>query len=228
MAVTKPSWLRNFLARWNFYIFTWYVPLGDTVEDAIDWALGWINWGIDQATLAYNRAIDAWNKAVEVWSDLISRLNRELAPVWSWIDTWGSRIRDWWSGVSSQVLAWVDQAKRYAADLVGDLRKLLNTLDTAWENFRRDTLPRLLDAAWVTSFFGRGISSIADWWATKAPWVRDTVETSIKPVRDEVNKRMSIFELAKQLLTDPLDWKDHFAEWVLGWLANILARVWSK
>lgn len=219
MALTKPSWLRRALDLLNWDIFTWKVYIGDAVENGIDWALEWINWGIDKAAEALNWARDAWDKATGLWNDLVTRINQALEPVRNWIDTWKSRLAEWWSGVSTQVLAWIEAAKDWANDRIEDARRLIDRIDIAWENFRRDTLPRLLDPAWVRSFFGAGIASIADWWATKAPWVRDTVETTVAPVRDEVNKHTTWLDLVKDFFSDP-------QQFIYDLLMKIFERFW--
>lgn len=204
MAVSKPGWLTRALDLLNWDIFTWKVYIGDAVERGIDWTLEWVNWGIDQATLAYNKAVDAWDKALEVYRDLRSWVNTELQRAGNLIDA----------------------AKSFLLERIRDIRSAINSVDVWLDNFRRDTLPKLLDTQWVRDFFGKGISTINDWWAARRGEIDNRLDAEITPVRDEVNRRASIFGIVKNLVTDPLDWADHFVNWASGWIEAIIARLW--
>ena len=226
MTVKKPSWLSQWLNLFNWDIFTWKVYAGDAIEHAIDWALQWVNWGIDQATLAYNKAVAAWYKAVELAGDLRSTIYRETGYLWNKVNQWAADLAEWWEGTSTKVRGWIDVAKSWAKERIDDAWKIINRVDVAWDNFRRDTLPKLLDTQWVISFFGKGVHSISDWWAARRGEIDTRLDAEITPVRDEVNKHSSWLDLIKWLITNPLEWKDAAAETVLKTIENILARLW--
>lgn len=219
MAISKPSWLRQALDRLNWDIFTWKIYVGDAIERAIDWALGWLNWGVELAQGAYNQAINAWDKAVEVFWDLRSLLFTEVTKVTNKISTWWSDLGDWWAAKSRDVRDWIDAAKTTLGERIDDARDLINRVDTAWGNFRRDTLPNLLDTHWIRSFFGARVSSISDWWAPKKQEIDEQIETEVAPVRDEVNRHSSWLDLVKELFTDP-------EKFLLDLLERMLARFW--
>ena len=226
MTVSKPSWLRSWLDKLNFDIFTWKVYIGDAIERAIDWALGWINWGISQANLAWNNAVAAWNKAVEVSKELTTLINKSISKVYDKIDTWWDDLKEWWEGKRDLIRDWIDEAEQWLLDRIDDVKRGLASLTTSWDNFRRYTLPNLIDLTWWTSFWGGKFATITDWWGIKKQEISDTIDVVVKPVRDEVNKHLDTLEKVKQLLSDPLDWKDHFARWVMNTLESILARLW--
>jgi len=217
MTVKKPSWLSQWLNLFNWDIFTWKVYAGDAIEHAIDWALQWVNWGIDQATLAYNKAVAAWYKAVELAGDLRSTIYRETGYLWNKVNQWASDLAEWWEGKKQDVQGWIDTAKDWAKERIDDAKAIANRVDTAWDNFKQDTLPKLLDTQWVRDFFGKKISSITDWWAPKEQEITDQIDTEVTPVRDEVNKHSSWLDLIKELFTDP-------EKWLMDRLESMIAR----
>lgn len=225
MAVTKPSWLKSWLSRLNWDIFTWKLYVGDAIEDSIDWALEWINWGIDQATKANSQAWYAYWYAYDVYKDLRNIIADEVDDLWDRGFNWWSELGDWWSDKRQDVLDWIDDAKDYALDRIDDVNRVLMLLEDAWESFRRDTLPGLLDTSWLQDFFGRQVDNIGEWWAAKRQEIDDIIEATTKPVRDELNKHLDTLTSAKQLFADPLAWPDHFARWVFHWLESIIARI---
>jgi len=197
MKVSKPTWLSRVLGLLNWDIFTWKVYIGDAVENAIDWALQWVNWGIDQANIAYNKAVDAWNKALEVYRDLRALVYSEVQKAINLAAT----------------------AKDWLNDRIDDAWQVINKVDTAWDNFRTQTLPKLLDTQWVIGFFGKKISSITDWWSPKKQEITDQIDTEVTPIRDELNKHSSWLDLIKDLFTDP-------EKWLLDRIESMLARFW--
>ena len=197
MKVSKPTWLSRVLGLLNWDIFTWKVYIGDAVEHAIDWALQWVNWGIDQANIAYNKAVDAWNKALEVYRDLRALVYSEVQKAINLAAT----------------------AKDWLNDRIDDAWQVINKVDTAWDNFRTQTLPKLLDTQWVIGFFGKKISSITDWWSPKKQEITDQIDTEVTPIRDELNKHSSWLDLIKDLFTDP-------EKWLLDRIESMLARFW--
>ena len=197
MKVSKPTWLSRMLGLLNWDIFTWKVYIGDAVENAIDWALKWVNWGISQAERAYDKAVDAWYKALEVYRELQSLINTYIARAYDYIDA----------------------TKSYLRELINDVKAIANKVDTAWDNFRHDTLPKLLDTQWVRDFFGRGISNISEWWAARRGEIDSRLDAEIDPVREEVNKHSSWLDLIKDLFTDP-------EKWLLDRIESMIARFW--
>ena len=226
MAVSKPSWLRSWLNKLNWDIFTWKVYIGDAIEDAIDWALEWINWGINEATKAYNKAWDAYFYAVDVYKDLRSQIYQDTQDLWDRGFAWWSELGEWWNSKKEWVKDRIQVARDTLEDLYNSLSRSLNSLATAWDSFKRDTLPGLVDFTWWTSFWGANIPHISDWWAAKRQEIDDFVGATTKPIRDELNKYLDTLSSAKQLFSDPLAWPDHFARWVLNWIESIIARIW--
>ena len=197
VAVSKPSWLTRALDLLNWDIFTWKVYIGDAVEWAIDWTLVYLNNALDWAKVAYDWGVAAWDKAVEVGKDAWDDLQAEATKL------------------GDKIIA----AKDWAKERIDDANELIDKVDTAWDNFKRDTLPKLLDTQWVRDFFGRGVASISDWWAARRKEVGDLIDTEVTPVREEVNKHTSWLDLIKELFTDP-------EKWLLDMLERMLARFW--
>lgn len=219
MAISKPSWLRSWLSRLNWDIFTWKVYIGDAIEGAIDWAVGWINWGIDQAAKAYNWAQQALARANEVWRELTSIIYREVDRVAGQVSTWWSDLGDWWSAKAQDVKWWIDTARSFLQSQITSLGRSLDGLRIAWDNYWRYVVPTLLSIDKWTAFWGGAWQNVTDWWGARLDQVRDLIETNVKPVRDEVNKHTSWFELIKELIDDP-------QKWLLNQIEKMLARFW--
>lgn len=219
MAISKPSWLRVLLNKLNWDIFTWKVYIGDAIERGIDWALGWVNWGVDLAQAAYNKALEARDKALEVYRELLTIVNKSINEVFDKVSTWWSELGEWWSAKRQDIKDWIDDAKRITLSQIDAVRITLRQIDTAWDNFRTVTLPKLLDTGWITSFFGARVSSITDWWRPEKQKITDEIETEVQPVRDEVNKHTSWLDLIKELFTDP-------EKWLMNMIERMLARFW--
>lgn len=203
MAIYKPSWLRNLLDKLNWDIFTWKVYVGDAIERGIDWALAWIDWGIEQAAAAYSYADSAFREAVDTFRILSARLNTEVSRIYDKISTWWGDLGEWWSTKVTWIRDLVAAAEDFWAARIRDVTRTLQGLDAAWDNFRRYTLPSLLDTSWIRAFFGRGIASISEWWASRRQEINERIDTEVTPVRDEVNKHTSWLDLVKELFTDP-------------------------
>lgn len=197
MAVSKPSWLSRALDLLNWDIFTWKVYIGDAIERAIDWALGWVNWGIDQAKLAYNKAVDAWNKAVDFARILTATIYREAGYLWNRVNQWASDLAEWWEGKKTTVLGWIDATKSWAKERIDDARAIINRLDIAWDNFRRDTLPRLASKLDVRDLIV----------AAFAPWA-------------------SLFNMLETFKTDIAKFFGDPEKWLLDRIESMLARFW--
>lgn len=219
MAVSKPSWLRTWLSRLNWDIFTWKVYIGDSMEEAIDWTLEWVNWGIDQANQALNRAWDAWYKAGEVFSNLSALIYRESQSLWNRAFAWWSEIGEWWRARAEDVKYWIDVAQDFALDQLKTLSRTLDSVSVAWDSFFTETLPGLFSWDNWTTFWGGAWQTISDWWGARLQQVKDLIETNVKPVRDEVNKQASWWDMIKDLLRDP-------EEWLLKLALSLFKRFW--
>jgi hypothetical protein len=218
MALAKPSWLRILLDRLNWDIFTWKVYIGDAVERGIDWALDWINWAIDIGNKAAAKATSVWDSFVSLLHNVQATFNQEFARVWARVTTWASDLANWWSARAQDVRDWISAARDFALDRIADLRRILDSVDTWADTFRRTVLPKLLDTSWLRQAFGASFSSIMDWWRARLPQVDERVETGVKPVRDEVNKHTTWLDLLKKLLTSP-------EEWLLDLFESMLKRL---
>lgn len=204
MAVSKPSWLRSWLSKLNWDIFTWRVYIGDAIEGAIDWLLMVTNNALDFATLAFNKALDAWNKAVELGKELTTIVNKFRSEVFDRINVWWDELGEWWETKKQWVKKLLLASSDFLRGLINNLERGLASLTVAWDNFRKDTLPRLLDISWFTAWWGRRAASFGDWWNAARDHIFNRLETEVKPVRDEVNKHSSWLDLIKELFTDPL------------------------
>lgn len=168
MAFKKPSSLVSFLNRWNFDVFTWKVYIGDVVENAVDWALSWINTTYNWATSAYNWARDAWDRAGRFWNDLTTWVNQELAPIWNRLQTWWSDLYEWWSGWLSYIKDLINHAREYALDRIKDLLSYVNKWVTAWDAFRIGVLPglaRTIDIRDAINSFQNSWRDLFTFWA---------------------------------------------------------------
>lgn len=206
MAITKPSWLRTWLSRLNWDVFTWKVYIGDAIEEAIDWLLGWVNWGIDQANRAYNQAWDAYYKAVAIAGDLTGLIYREINDVLSLVNTWWSDLGDWWSARAQDVKYWIDVAGDFLQYQINSLGRSLDGLRIAWEGFLRGTLPGLLSMDRWTAFWGGAWQSIGDWWGARLDQVKDLLSTATDPITDQVNKLTAVVDMIKEFIDDPLSY----------------------
>jgi hypothetical protein len=219
MAITKPSWLRQLLGRLNWDIFTWKVYVGDAIEQGIDWALGWINWGIDQAGRAFNKAVAAFDYAVDLGRNTLAVIYREVDRIQSSISTWWSDLSEWWGAKLQDIKDRIQAARDWLQDRIDEAQQTVNKMLTAWDGFRTGILPGLLNTTWIRDFFGRGVSTIADWWAPRHREISEEIDAEVTPVRDEVNKHTTWLDLVKELFTDP-------EKWLLDMIERTLARFW--
>lgn len=228
MAVSKPGWLRSWLSRLNWDILVWKIYVGDAIEDAIDWSLAWINWGIDQANNAYNWALQALNRANEVWRELTSSLHREIHAITNRISTWWSELGEWWSARSADIRDWISIARSFLQDQLNVLGRALDNLRIAWDNYWRDVVPTLLSIDKWRAFWGGAWQSISDWWGARLDQVKDLLATATDPITTEVNRLAGILDMIKDFIDDPLSY-------ILGKLIkvtkayqDILLKLWDK
>lgn len=217
MAIYKPSWLRRWLDRLNWDIFVWHVYVGDAIEGAIDWVLDKVNAVLDLTYRAYDRALDAWYKAVELARDLRSLVNREVQDILDNLSTWSDRLNEWWATKRYWVLGVIDAGIDKLKSYTNSILSIVNKLEAAWDNFRRDTLPGLFTVERWTSFWGGKVDTASDWWAARRQQMSDMIEAGLAPVRSEVNKHSGQLDLIKDLIRDP-------EKWVLDRIESAIAR----
>jgi hypothetical protein len=219
MAISKPSWLRTWLEKLNWDILTWKVYVGDAIESGIDWAIGWINWGIYQAEQASNKAVAAWDKAVEVGRNAWNDLMKEVAPIWAQIDIWWSDLGEWWEGKKQDIREWIDAAEEVVGEWWDSLKQDFDKLHLAWDNFWTTTWPQLLKD------FNTLLVNVGNFFTQTLP------------------KLAAQLDITKALDNFRLEWKDLFnfwgdrgkevsaffadpGEWLLDKIEKMLERFW--
>lgn len=217
MAISKPSWLRLLLDRLNWDIFVWKVYVGDTVEGAIDWVIDKINLVLDIGYLAYDRATSAWDKAVQLAGDLRTMVYREVQNILARISTWWDQLYTWWEAKRTWIQDVIDAGIDNLRPWIDQARAAIAKVEAAWDSFRRDTLPGLIDIDRWTAFWGGKVATASDWWAARRQQVSDMIDTVVAPVRSEVNKHSEKLDLLKDLMTDP-------ERWLLDRLESMIAR----
>lgn len=217
MAIRKPPWLRSWFDRLNWNIFTWRIYVGDAVERALDWAEDWINWAIARAEAAWSRAGVALYKAIDLAKELGRTIDREIDKVLARISTWWYDLGDWWETKKRWVRDLLLASSDFLEGLIDDVERGFASLDAAWDSFRRDTLPGLLSTTWFTTWWGRKWTDFTDWEGWFWNKTTDRIETEVKPVRDEVNKHTTWFDMVKELFEEP-------EEWLLKMIERMLAR----
>lgn len=79
----------------------------------------------------------------DFFSDPLYHLNQ----LWVWFLSWASNVTsivsNWWRGVQSTVLGWVEATKTYALGLVNNLQGMFNSLQSSWNSFTGTVLPSL-------------------------------------------------------------------------------------
>ncbi|MBU2060074.1 MAG: hypothetical protein KKB38_20380, partial [Gammaproteobacteria bacterium] len=78
-------------------------------------------------------------------------------------------------------------------------------LSSAWERFRSDTLPSLVDLTWFRSWWGQGSTPFESWWSWARGLISDETEAKLDPVRQGVNRNASWLEMIKSFIDDPED-----------------------
>lgn len=217
MAIKLPSSWRTRISGWRWVILVWTIDIGGIILDVIDWFLGWVNWGIYQAEQAWNKAVAAWDKAVEEARALGKRIDKEVDKLLGKINAWWAQLDDWWGATYHSVKEWVRTLVGRVEDTLTDLQRLFNNLALAWEDFKRSTLPKLLDFSWVTTFFGKGISRIDDWWLPTRQKLEDSLSAITGNIISEVNQINKKLADWGGFFANPWQWlQDKFADWFLG------------
>lgn len=215
--VEKTPEVHAWLAKLNWIILGFEIPLGDTVEYALDLAIGLINTAIGLAQEARNIAegikgeltdrIDQLGTAIDGWLARLDELRKSIPDI----------VDNWWQDIKPDVLDWIDARTKGLADLKAAWDNfwtvtwpgLINDLEglrASWDNFRRYTLPGLVNVGWITDWWS-GKSRDIDGWITGAFTARDDLWRGWQEQRDNVI----------QFFTDPVEfiWA-RFTDWFLG------------
>lgn len=67
----KPEWLRLWLQNLNWDVFSFHIYVGDAVEEAIDWVLGWLNAFLEWADLMYGYMVDFRDELLELLDSIL-------------------------------------------------------------------------------------------------------------------------------------------------------------
>ncbi len=142
---------------------------------------------------------------------------------WYWIrNSWSNIldvIRAWWTGVAGDVLAWIDQARDFAATLVAGVMEDLGMLRSSWDNFWTTTWPAMLSdlgmlrSSWE-SFLSSTLPNLATWTGSQA-----LIETTLRswfPFYDEL---VQFWSGIRDLFSDP-------EGYLVRKLETMLVRFW--
>jgi len=217
--IEKPAEVREWLDNFNWTIVGIEIPLGDTVEYAIDLVIGFINnvLGIAQ---------EAWNKAESIRVTLTARINRIDTAIESWLamlvnlaNELPAIVKNWWEATKPTVLGWIDTIRQGLDKLEASwdyFRKVtfpkwtsqLEVIRELWDDFKKYTLPTLINVTWIT-----------DWWSGKANDIKDWIK--------------SAFVERENLWTGWIDWRDQVIEfftdpeeWLYKAVDRIIDRFW--
>lgn len=217
MAISKPSWLRTWLDRLNWDIFTWRIYVGDAVEGALDWALEWINNAVTWANNAWVRAGVAWDKALEVGKEAWANLCKETTRIWNYLETWWYNLGGWWETRKPIIQGWIDTALGILGDRIDDVKRDLASLSVTWDSFWRSTWPQLLKdlgalGVKVGNFFTVTLPTLASKLDVGKAFDNFRLEW-----RDLFNFWGSLGREVMEFFTDPLEWLlGKFTDWFLG------------
>lgn len=133
-----------------------------------------------------------------------------LSQVWNWFIDRVYYIRDiintWWVATSLVVLSWIDVAKASLQQIIATVQTGLNQVSTWWGDFVSLTLPTLLDISWLTSFFGKGIASIGEWFTTQKERIEGWIGVATDAIVGVVNEHSDILDIVTELFTNPVEW----------------------
>lgn len=212
---SKPDWLRQWLARLNWDVFTWQIYVGDALESAVDWIIDGLNNILDWGMTAYDWARAALDRIPQVAQDLTSQFLSEISRVWNWVSSLPSYLADWWTARFNQVKEWVQTLTDDLKSYTNSILKSVNSLENQWDDFRRSTLPGLIDLSWWSRFWGGAITNIDDWWQSRRQQLLDTMDALLQPTRDEVRQHSTWLDMVRTLFTDP-------EQFVL----DLLSKIW--
>ncbi len=142
---------------------------------------------------------------------------------WNWVDqTFGdinTFMSSWWSTTQYTVLAWVDEAKSYAAALVNNLSTTVNTLLSAWDDFK-GRIPTIDEVIyWWGDWTGELLSVVNSWWSGTLLQVQSLID--------------SAFTLREPFWDGWQDWRDKVIEfftdpedYLAKRIESMLERFW--
>ena len=217
MAVTKPSWLKSFLNKLNWDIFTWKVYVGDAIESAIDWVIDGLNWVTERVTEALNRIATWWTDLGDWWLTRVDIIKGLIKTVLETLTTWGTVLRDWWDTRVNLIKGWIGVAADFLKSLIDNVSKGLNKLTVLWDNFWTSTWPQFtknFNDIWVKvgNFFTVTLPTLAS---------NLNVVKAFNDFRLEWSTLLNFWgEYWKgviEFFINPLDWLlDRFTDWFLG------------
>lgn len=145
MAIIKPTWLKTWLDRLHWDIFTWHIEVGAAIEDAIDWVIDWLNWLVETVYSLGDQIRDYWDSLYDFVVELSEKVNREINRLLNEIDAWWDDLAEWWQVKRAEVSSWIGIATRPLYDWVNELQISINEFNIRWDNFWTTTYPQLID-----------------------------------------------------------------------------------
>ncbi len=140
---------------------------------------------------------------------------------WEWIsDAWyyvTDIVGSWWSATSLTVLAWIDQVRDYADQLVAGVMEVVDNLQAAWDTLAGwiPTIEEII--TWWGSWTGQVLSVVNTWWTGALLEVQDLINTGFFTRADLWAGWTDLRDQVVEFFTDPLEvlWTK-FADWFLG------------
>ena len=158
----------------------------------------------------------------EIWS-YFSYWFEAAEDAWYWVENafWNvwDVVDSWWSSTQYTVLAWVDEAKSYAAALVAGLNTWLASLQSSVDDLI-DSLPTI-DAVitWWSNWTGNVTSVINTWWTSTLGEVQGLINSAFIIRSDFWAGWQDWRDQVTEFFTDPEDWLYKAAD-------RIIERFW--
>jgi len=195
MSLIKPSWLESWLNTLNWDILGWHIYVGDALEAAIDFVLGWIN-----ALAEWAASVVAWldelrQEIIDGFNVFVEWLNELWNSLTNILDTWWDSLAEWWNARIEDVKDLIAVAVQWVNERIDDVMTALDSIAVWWENFTTEVLPTLASKFDITAAFDEFMLKWQDLFNT---W---------EEFRD------SIFDF----FSNPFDWLlDRFTDWFMG------------
>jgi hypothetical protein len=195
MALYKPDWLRTAIDWLPDSIFGIPIKIGETLEKAVDWMLGWVNslveWAI-QVSAWFEDIITEIREAFDLFTQGLNTLWQELV---NFKDTLFSLFESWLAAAKDTVLGWVAVVRDWLLERIADVRTLVDTLGVRWDNFWNEILPGLV------SFDA----------------LEDRVKQLLADLSAPLNVLLEFKDKIVAFFSDPLEWLlEMFTDWFLG------------
>jgi len=164
--------------------------------------------GILSYTNIYSYFQSYFTAALNAWNWVINAFNN----IWSIVD-------NWWSSAQYIVLAWIDDAKSYAASLVAGVNSWLVTLQGAWDSFkgRIPTIDELI--YWWSNWTGYVLSAIDTWWTGTVLEVQNLLDSAFLEREPFWAGWQDWRDKVTEFFSDPEDWLYKAAD-------RIIERFW--